>query len=87
MGAGGSKGRLLPMMSVTVGAKLVKSAVEIALEFFGIINIAYFTRHYLKLSSFQLSVILSVVMVVLGIFLFTYDWARLLNRTRARPAA
>lgn len=87
IGAAGSKGRLLPMMSVTVGAKLVKSAMEIALEFFGIINIARFTRHYLGLSSFQLSIVLSVVMVVLGIFLFTYDWGRFLNRTQARQGA
>ncbi|MDG6901176.1 MAG: hypothetical protein JRM80_04365 [Nitrososphaerota archaeon] len=79
IGAGGSKGRILPMMTVTVAAKIVKSAVEIALEFFGIINVAYITRHVLGLSSFEFAVILSAVMVVLGIFIFKYDWGRLLN--------
>jgi hypothetical protein len=84
IGAGGAKGRILPMMSVTVGAKVVKSAVEIALEYFGILNIAYLTRHILGLSSFELAVILSVVMVILGVFIFKYDWGRFLDRKPAQ---
>jgi len=84
IGAGGTRGRLLPMISVTTGAKLVKSTVEISLEFFGIINIAYLTRHYLGLSSLELSIILSLVMIVLGIFVFKYDWAKILNRSPAK---
>lgn len=79
IGAGGAKGRLLPMVSVTVAAKLVKSAVEIGLEFMGIVNIAYLTRHYLGITSFELSVILSIVMVILGVFVFAFDWRRLLG--------
>jgi len=79
IGAGGAKGRILPMMSVTVASKLVKSAVEIGLEFFGIVNIAYLTRHILRLSSFQLAIILSIVMVILGVFIFTFDWNRMLG--------
>ena len=84
IGAGGTKGRLLPMITVTTGAKLVKSTVEISLEFYGIVNIAYLTRHYLGLTSLELSVILSLVMVVLGVFIFKYDWAKFLNRAPAK---
>ncbi len=80
IGAGGTKGRLLPMIIVTTAAKLVKSTVEIWLEFFGIVNIAYLTRHILGLTSFELSILLSLVMVVLGVFIFKYDWAKVLNR-------
>jgi hypothetical protein len=90
IGAGASKGRLTKMTSVTVAAKLVKSAVEIALEYGGILRIATFTRRYLGLSSFQLSLLLSMVFIVLGIFLFTYDWRRFLHReprTTAQPGA
>jgi hypothetical protein len=79
IGAGGSKGKFYPMFSVTVGAKLVKSAVEIWLEFYGIVNIAHFTRHVLGLTGFQFSIILSIGMVALGIFLFAYDWGRFLR--------
>lgn len=84
IGAGASKAKLIPMMSVTVAAKVVKSAVEIALEFFGILNIAYLTRHIFGLSGLELSAILSVVMVVLGVFIFKYDWGRFLGRPAAQ---
>jgi hypothetical protein len=84
IGAAGVKGRPLPMISVTTAAKLVKSTVEIWLEFFGIVNIAYLTRHVLGLSSFNLSLLLSVVMVVLGVFIFKYDWGKFLNRAPAQ---
>lgn len=83
IGAGGTKGRLLPMFSVTVLAKLVKSTVEIGLEFFGILDVVHFTRQVLGLSGFQLSIILSAFLVVLGIFLFKYDWSHFLGRQPA----
>lgn len=86
IGAGASKGKLTRMLSVTVAAKLVKSAVEIGLEYFGILRIANFTRQYLGMSSFQLSVVLSIVFIALGIFLFKYDWERFLGR-KPRPEA
>jgi hypothetical protein len=80
IGAGASKGKLTKMTSVTVAAKLVKSAVEIGLEYGGILRIATFTRHYLGLSSLQLSLLLSIVFIILGIFLFKYDWGRFFSR-------
>ena len=83
IGAGASKGKLTKMTSVTVAAKLVKSAVEIALEYGGILRIATFARRYLGLSSLQLSLLLSIVFIALGIFLFKYDWGRFLNRKQA----
>jgi len=90
IGAGASKGKLTKMTSVTVAAKLVKSAVEIGLEYGGILRIATFTRRYLGLSSLQLSLLLSIVFIVLGIFLFKYDWRRFLDRKKpavAQPGA
>jgi hypothetical protein len=81
IGAGALKGKLTPVISVTVAAKLVKSAFEIALEFLGILRIATLTRQLFGVSSFQLSLLLSVFFIVLGIFLFKYDWGRFLSRT------
>lgn len=90
IGAGASKGKLTKMTSVTVAAKLVKSSVEIFLEYGGILRIATFTRRYLGLSSLQLSLLLSIVFLALGIFLFKYDWGRFFNRSPSavtRPGA
>jgi hypothetical protein len=80
IGAGAAKARLGPMVSVTVAAKLVKSTLEIALEFFGIVNITNLTRHVLGISSFEFSIILTIVFIILGIFLFKFDWERVLPR-------
>jgi len=87
IGAGASKTRLLPMVSVTVAAKLVKSSVEIGLEFFGIVNITRFARHYLGISSFEFSVLLTIAFIIVGVFLFSYDWGHYLLRASNSPAA
>jgi hypothetical protein len=81
IGAAVSKARLLPMVTVTVAAKLVKSVLEIGLEFFGILNLTLLTRHLVGLSSFDISIIASIAFVVLGVLLFKYDWGRFLDHS------
>jgi hypothetical protein len=74
IGAAGTKARMIPMLSVTIAAKLVKSAVEIGLEFLGILGITGITTRYLGLSRVEFSLALTVVFIILGVFLFKYDW-------------
>lgn len=88
IGAGANKARLAPMLGVTFLAKLAKSAFEILLEISGIIGIAQF--HFLGLSRLNLSIVLSVVFIVLGVIIYKIDWepwvngaARLLRRQPA----
>jgi hypothetical protein len=69
------------MLSVTVAAKVVKSTFEIGLEFLGILKVAGITTHFLRISSFDFSILLTVVFILLGIFLFKFDWGRLLGGT------
>lgn len=83
IGAAAAKAKLAPMVSVTVAAKLVKSSLEIGLEFFGIVNVTRFARHYLGISSFEFSVLLTIAFVILGVFLFSYDWGSLLGGSSA----
>jgi len=85
IGAGASKGKLTEMLAVTTAAKLVKSAVEIYLEYFGILRIAQFTHKLLGMTSLELSLVLSLVFIVLGVFLFKYDWEKLIGRFQRKP--
>lgn len=82
IGAGAARTKLTPMLSVTVAAKLVKSAFEIELEFLGILRIASFTRHVLRISSLEFSLLLTAAFIVLGIFLFKFDWGRVLGEAK-----
>lgn len=84
IGAGAAKSRLAPMFAVTIGAKLVKSALEIGLEFLGIYRITSITTRYLGLSRIEFSILLTIVFIVLGIFLFKYDWSRFLGDPLSR---
>lgn len=83
IGAGAARTRLTPMLSVTVAAKLVKSAFEIELEFLGILRIASFTKHVLRMSPFEFSIALTIAFIVLGVFLFKFDWGKLLGDAKA----
>lgn len=89
IGAGAAKTRLAPMFAVTIAAKLVKSADEIALEFYGVVGITTLTGHFLGLSRLDFSILLTVVFIALGIFLFKFDWEGALHRAgvTAPPAA
>jgi len=84
IGAGAARTRLTPMLSVTLAAKLVKSAVEIELELLGILRIASFTRNVLRISLFEFSILLTVVFIVIGILLFKYDWGVFLGEAHER---
>ncbi len=77
IGAGAARTRLLPMFSVTIAAKVVKSTFEIALEFYGVLVI---TSHLFGLSRVESSILLTIVFVVLGVLLFKYDWESILHR-------
>ena len=82
IGAGAARTRLTPMLSVTVAAKLVKSALEIELEFLGILRITSFTKHVLRISVFEFSILLTVAFIVIGIFFFKYDWGTFLGKAQ-----
>jgi len=84
IGAGASRTRLTPMLSATLAAKLLKSAVEIELEFLGVLRFSNFTRHVLHLSPLEFSAVLSVIFVILGIFFFKYDWEGLLGGAKEK---
>jgi hypothetical protein len=79
IGAGAAKTKLLPMLSVTVAAKLIKSTFEIGLEFLGILKIRSFALYFLRLSNLQFSILLTIALVILGVVLFKYDWGRFLG--------
>ena len=79
MGAGAARTKLAPMLTVTVAAKLVKSAFEIELEFLGILGITSFARHVLGITPLEFSLLLTVVFIALGVFIFKYDWGAFLG--------
>lgn len=86
IGAGAAKTRLAPMFSVTIAAKLIKSVFEIGLEFFGILKITNMTTSLFGLSRIDFSVLLTIAFVLIGIFLFKYDWERFLGGSGKGPA-
>ncbi len=86
IGAGAARTRLAPMLSVTVAAKVVKSTFEIGLEFLGILKVTGLTTRYLRISSFEFSILLTFVFIALGIFLFKFDWGRFLGGPKAGDA-
>ena len=87
LGAGANKARLTPMLGVTFLAKLSKSAFEILLEISGITGISFITYQYLGLSRLDLSVILSVFFIILGIGIYKLDWEKWINIMRGRGGA
>jgi hypothetical protein len=84
IGAGAAKTRLAPMLSVTVAAKIVKSTFEIGLEFLGILKVTDFTTRVLRISPFEFSILLTVVFIFLGIFIFRFDWGRFLGKAQGK---
>jgi len=72
LGAGANNARLPPMLGVTFVAKLMKSSFEILLELSGIIGISRF--HFLGLSRLNLSILLSIAMIVIGVVIYKINW-------------
>jgi membrane protein DedA with SNARE-associated domain len=82
IGAGANKAKLSSMLLVTFAAKIAKSAFEISLELYGILNITGYLKS-LNINGFELSVILSVFFVVLGVVVYRLDWGGLVDRLKA----
>lgn len=83
IGAGANRAGLRGMLAVTLLAKLAKSAFEISLEVLGIIRVASILESF-GISGVELSVILSILFLVLGVFVYTVDWEKLLRGLRIR---
>lgn len=79
IGAGANKGTLGYMMGVTVIAKLIKSSVEIPLELTALVSISGIISS-VGLNSLTLSIILSGFFVVLGVVIYSVDWAKISAR-------
>jgi len=73
---GTSNASLAKMLSITFGAKLIKSGIEIPLEVYGIIVIA----RNIRIEPFILGIISSLIFTVLGIALFKVDAEKLYDR-------
>jgi arginine exporter protein ArgO len=82
IGAGANRARLGPMVGVTFLAKLAKSAVEIFLEFNGILGLSSFTRRIFGFSWLEFSLLTALLFVVLGVVIYKLDWESLLRRAR-----
>ncbi|PSO08894.1 hypothetical protein B9Q04_03170 [Candidatus Marsarchaeota G2 archaeon BE_D] len=78
IGAGANRARLPGMLAVTISAKIAKSAFEISLELLGIIRVANYLRVF-GITSVELSVLLSLFFLVLGVALYELDWERILG--------
>jgi hypothetical protein len=86
LGAGANDARLIPMQIVTFLAKLLKSAFEILLELSGIIGITGASNEFLGLSRLDISIILSIATVVIGVTIYKIDWQKALNWVRHKPS-
>ena len=74
LGAGANNARLIPMLGVTYLAKLLKSSFEILLELTGIFGISRATNQFLGLSRLDISIILSILTIILGVAIYKMHW-------------
>jgi len=84
IGAGATSASLSLMSLVTLGSKLMKSTVEIALE----VTILRALSRILDLHRLDLSLLLTAVFVVIGIVVYKVDWEAAYHRvrgTRSQP--
>ena len=78
---GAVKGNLLKMIAVTLVAKIIKSSIEIPIEFFTLyavskaVSINLLNNIYFEIGSV-------VSFIIIGIILFMIDWEKTLNRLR-----
>ena len=80
IGAGATSSTLGLMSVVTLTAKVIKSGVEIALEF----TILRDLSQLFGLHSVELTIVLTVIFICLGIILYKVDWERTFARIRGR---
>jgi hypothetical protein len=83
IGAGATSASLGLMSVVTLGAKIVKSVVEIALEF----TILRDLSNLFGLHQVELTLVLTVVFVCLGVLLYKVDWEATIGKLRSRVTA
>ncbi len=83
IGAGATSASLAPMSVVTLAAKLVKSTIEIALEYTVLGDLArLFGLHRL-----DLTIALSALFIAIGILAYKVDWESLYWRLRKRSGS
>ena len=80
IGAGATSSSLGLMSAVTLAAKMLKSGVEIALEF----TILRDLSHLFGLHQLDLTIVLTAVFVVLGIIVYKVDWGETYGRLHGR---
>jgi uncharacterized membrane protein YdjX (TVP38/TMEM64 family) len=85
IGAGANSARLTGMFIVTFVAKLVKSFIEIGIEYAGLGRI-YSANGLLGLSRLGASILTSILFLVLGIVLYKLDLEKLLSKFKHEPA-
>ena len=70
IGGGITRVSLMKMLLITVPSKILKSAIEIPIELFGIIKIS----NIIDINPLFLSIGLTVLFIILGIVLIKIDW-------------
>lgn len=83
IGAGANRAKLSVMLAVTLAAKIAKSAFEISLELLGIIKVSG-VLEFFGISGFELSIILTVFFLVLGVVVYKVDWEKVLRALKIR---
>jgi len=83
IGAGATSSTLGLMSVVTLTAKVVKSGVEIALEY----TILRDILHLFGLHSLELTLVLTVLFIFVGIVVYKVDWQSVYARIRKNPPA
>ena len=84
IGAGATSASLGLMSLVTIFAKIVKSGIEIALEF----TILRDLSHLFGLHQLDLTIVLTGIFIAIGIVVYKVDWEALYGRLRGKaPAA
>jgi hypothetical protein len=82
IGAGANSASLSLMSAVTLSAKMLKSAAEIAVEFTVLRDLS----HVFGLHQFDLTLALSAVFILIGILVYKLDWEATYRRLRRRHA-
>jgi hypothetical protein len=85
IGAGATSASLGLMSIVTMGAKTIKSTIEIALE----VTILRDLSHTLDLRRLDLTLALTAAFIVIGVIVYKVDWEGLYDRhfRRSQPVA
>ena len=83
LGAGASSSRLTGMFIITFLAKVLKSFLEIGLEYAGLGRL-YTATGLTGLSRLETSILLSVVFLIIGIAFYKVDLEKLISKLRRR---